>query len=153
MRLYLVRHADPKSEEEDPERSLSELGRKQAEGIARFASSSGVRVNQIRHSGKKRAEQTAEIIGEYLAPAEGVVVTSGIAPTDDVRLMSEKLRTEDDNLMLVGHLPFMNRLVSYLLLGDSECPTVDLPKAGIACLTRENDTWILDWFMHPGLLR
>ncbi|MEE8182996.1 MAG: phosphohistidine phosphatase SixA, partial [Thermoplasmata archaeon] len=107
MKVYLVRHADPKSEAEDPERSLSELGEQQADRVGRFALDAGVRVNQIRHSGKKRAEETAEIIGKHLSPSEGVLPISGIAPTDDVVPAAETLASEEDDIMLVGHLPFM----------------------------------------------
>ncbi|MCJ2669401.1 MAG: phosphohistidine phosphatase SixA [Candidatus Thermoplasmatota archaeon] len=152
MKLYLVRHADPKSEAEDPERSLSELGEQQADRIGKFALNAGVRVNQIRHSGKKRAEQTAEIIGRHLSPPKGVVAVTGIAPMDDVVPVAEMLASEEDDVMLVGHLPFMNRLVSQLVFGIPDCAAVDFPKAGMVCLIRETGGWTIDWFVNPSLL-
>ncbi|MFQ6106847.1 MAG: phosphohistidine phosphatase SixA [Thermoplasmata archaeon] len=153
MKLYLARHADPKSEAEDPERPLSERGERQAEEIGRFASNTGVRVTQIRHSGKKRAQQTAETMGRYLSPPGGVIPVSGIAPLDDVAGAAEKLEGEEADLMLVGHLPFMNRLVSQLLFGNPDWLVVDLPKAGMICLARAGDSWTIDWLVHPGILR
>ncbi len=152
MKLYLVRHADPKSEAEDPERSLSELGEQQADRIGKFALNAGVRVNQIRHSGKKRAEQTAEIIGRHLSPPKGVVAVTGIAPMDDVVPVAEMLASEEDDVMLVGHLPFMNRLVSQLVFGIPDRVAVDFPKAGMVCLIRETGGWTIDWFVNPSLL-
>ncbi len=152
MKLYLVRHADPKSEAEDPERSLSELGERQADRVGRFALDAGVRVNQIRHSGKKRAEETAEIIGKHLSPPKGVVPISGIAPMDDVLHAAETLASEEDDVMLVGHLPFMNRLVSQLVFGIPDCAAVDFPKAGMVCLIRETGGWTIDWFVSSSIL-
>lgn len=152
MKLYLVRHADPKSEAEDPERSLSDLGERQADRVGRFALDAGVRVNQIRHSGKKRAEETAEIVGRHLSPPKGVVATSGIAPMDDVVPAAEMLASEEDDIMLVGHLPFMNRLVSQLVFGIPDCAAIDFPKAGMVCLVRATGGWTIDWFVNPNVL-
>lgn len=152
MKLYLVRHADPKSEAEDPERSLSELGERQADRVGRFALDAGVSVDQIRHSGKKRAEQTAGIIGKHLSPPKGVVAVTGIAPMDDVVPVAEMLSSEEDDVMLVGHLPFMNRLVSQLVFGIPDCAAVDFPKAGMVCLIRETGEWTIDWFVNPSVL-
>ncbi len=152
MKLYLVRHADPKSEAEDPERSLSDLGERQADRVGRFALDAGVKVNQIRHSGKKRAEETAGIVGRHLSPPKGVVATSGIAPMDDVVPVAEMLASEEDDIMLVGHLPFMNRLVSQLVFSIPDCAAVDFPKAGMVCLIRETGGWTIDWFVNPSVL-
>jgi len=152
MKLYLVRHADPKSEAEDPERSLSDLGERQADRVGKFALDAGVKVNQIRHSGKKRAEETAEIIGKHLSPPKGVVAVSGITPMDDVVPAAEMLASEEDDVMLVGHLPFMNRLVSQLVFGIPDCAAVDFPKAGMVCLIRETGGWTIDWFVNPSVL-
>ncbi|MFQ6128151.1 MAG: phosphohistidine phosphatase SixA [Thermoplasmata archaeon] len=152
MELYLVRHADPKSEEEDPERSLSDLGKRQADKVGKFASGAAVKVSEIRHSGKKRAEQTAEIIGRRISPSKGVVVTTGIAPLDDVGPVVEMLESEEETVMLVGHLPFMNRLVSQLLFGNPDHLVVDLPKAAMIRLVRESGGWTIDWFVHPSIL-
>lgn len=152
MKLYLVRHADPKSEAEDSERSLSDLGERQADRVGGFAVNAGARVNQIRHSGKKRAEQTAEIIGRHLSPPKGVVAISGIAPMDDVVPVAEMLASEEDDIVLVGHLPFMNRLVSQLVFGIPDCAAVDFPKAGMVCIIRQTGGWTIDWFVNPSVL-
>ena len=152
MELYLVRHADPKSEAEDPERSLSDLGKRQADRVGKFALDAGVRVNQIRHSGKKRAKETAEMIGRHLSPPEGVVQISGIAPMDDVVPAAETLASEEDDIMLVGHLPFMNRLVSQLVFGIPDCAAVHFPKAGMICLIHETGEWTIDWAVNPSVL-
>jgi len=68
MKVYLVQHAEAMSEEQNPERPLTELGRQHTRSVADLAARMGVEVEQVRHSGKTRAEQTAEILGEALGP-------------------------------------------------------------------------------------
>ena len=40
---------------------------------------------------------------------------AGMAPNDYVEPMRDRLQTESNNLMLVGHLPYLSRLVAMLL--------------------------------------
>ena len=54
------------------------------------------------------------------------------------------------NLVIVGHLPQLGRLVSVLLLG-SERDLLDLPSAGLVCLERTADSWLINWFLAPEL--
>ena len=49
---------------EDPERSLTPRGEEETRKISKAAKRQGVCPKKIYHSGKKRAEQTAEIIAE-----------------------------------------------------------------------------------------
>ena len=92
MRLYLVQHGDAKPEADDPERQLSEQGRDDVARVAAFAKRAGVEVTQIRHSGKRRAEETAAILAEHLKPAGGVLALPGLAPKDDVSGVAELLK-------------------------------------------------------------
>lgn len=62
MKLYLVQHGEALSKEQDTKRSLSEQGRREVERMANFLATAGVRVARICHSGKLRAQQTAEIL-------------------------------------------------------------------------------------------
>ena len=59
--LYLVQHGEAVAESVDPNRPLSGPGRVTVEQVAAWAAWQGVKVDQIRHSGKLRAEQTAAI--------------------------------------------------------------------------------------------
>ena len=56
MDIYLVQHGEAKPEAEDPERSLSDKGKKEVESSARHAAAVGIEVAQILHSGKLRAK-------------------------------------------------------------------------------------------------
>ena len=61
MTLFLVQHGKAKPETEDPERSLTEQGAEVVGRMADWAAQVGLAVDQIQHSGKRRAEQTATI--------------------------------------------------------------------------------------------
>ena len=107
MILYLVQHGEAKSEAEDPERSLTEAGAAVVERMADWATRTGLVVEQIRHSGKRRAEQTASILAKRLKPAQGVAAIGGLNPGDDVRATAKNLQSDQGQVMLVGHLPHL----------------------------------------------
>ena len=59
MIVYLVQHGEAKSEEEDPERPLTDNGRFTVESVSEHIAPLGLGVTRIIHSGKLRAKQTA----------------------------------------------------------------------------------------------
>ena len=54
--------------------------------------------------------------------------------------------------MLVGHLPFLSRLVGLLLAGDPNRQVVKFENAGMVCLRSIEGEWSLSWVMLPRLL-
>lgn len=148
-RLYLVRHGEAKPEGEDSDRSLSENGRAAVEKAAAYAVRARALVSQIRHSGKRRAEQTAEILAQHLNPAGGLGALPGLAPNDDVRPIGHLIERETKSLMLVGHLPFLSRLAGLLLIHDPERPFINLKTGSILCLEQVNGQWVLSWLYTP----
>jgi hypothetical protein len=77
MRLYLVQHGDALPEQVDPERPLSAKGRRDVEAVARVLASAGARAVRVAHSGKLRAQQTAEVLTAALAPAAVPEIMTG----------------------------------------------------------------------------
>ena len=152
MALLLVQHGRSLPKEEDPDQGLSKEGIADSERIAGVAKGYAVRPAQIRHSGKKRARQTAEIFASALNPEGGVRESNGLNPLDDVALIASALRSED-HLMLVGHLPFMERLTSYLITGKTDLPVFKFQNSGIVCLdTDPNSTsWYIKWALMPRI--
>ena len=71
MTLFLVQHGEARPGNEDSERSLTEHGAETVGRMADWAARMGIKVDQIRHSGKRRAEQTATIFAKTVGPAEG----------------------------------------------------------------------------------
>ncbi len=48
-------------------------------------------------------------------------------------------------------MPFLNRLVGFLVGGDPELQVVRFCNAGIVCLGEEHDAWSVSWIMTPEL--
>ncbi len=153
MKIYLVQHGEAQSKSVDPTRPLTERGRQEAQRVAAFAERLGIEVRQIHHSGKARAEQTAAILGEALSPPDGVVAASGLAPLDDVQPVADALAQESQPVMLVGHLPFLARLIGLLVTGDPDRSVLRFRNGGIVCLAdeEEKDVWLVAWVLTPEM--
>jgi phosphohistidine phosphatase len=152
MTLFLVQHGEAKPEVEDPQRSLTDGGSETVEQMADWFAQTGIKVNEIRHSGKRRAEQTATIFAKDLNPPNGVIAVGGLNPNDDVALVAGLLEGEHESIMLVGHLPHLSKLVGYLVTGNPETEVVRFRNAGIVCLTKKVGKWAVEWVMQPELL-
>jgi len=152
MPLYLVQHGKNLPAEDDPEKSLSPEGISDVKRIANLARDYGFHVGRIEHSGKKRAEQTATMYASVLNPEEGVRQRDGLNPMDDVVAFAAGIDPDDD-LMLVGHLPFLERLTSFLIVGTVEKPVFRFQNGGIVCLDkdRERDDWVIKWALLPAM--
>jgi phosphohistidine phosphatase len=154
MRLYLVQHAAAKSKEEDPSRPLSAEGSKAIRNVAEYARKYlPIQVIKIFHSGKLRADQTAEILAAQLRPAKGVWMAKDLEPLADPKIWKNRLAEAADDIMLVGHLPHLQKLTSYLLTGDEHKQVVTFRNAGILCLERgDRGGWAIRWAITPELL-
>ncbi|NLX59498.1 MAG: phosphohistidine phosphatase SixA [Phycisphaerae bacterium] len=151
MYLYLVRHGQAVAKEADPERPLSPQGRAEAKVMAAWLKPMGIDVDEVWHSPKARARQTAAILSEAVRAGGGVTERKGLKPLDDVAAVLDEVRRRDGDLMIVGHMPHLSLLASSLLAGRSECDFLALPTAGVACLRRDEDGWRLLWMIGPQL--
>lgn len=152
MALLLVQHGKSLPKDKDPAKGLSEEGISEVGHIAKVAKKYGVKVSRIMHSGKKRALQTAEIFASALKPDEGIQEIKGMNPLDDVAAFADKIEISD-HLMLVGHLPFMQRLTSYLITGSIEKPVFQFQNGGILCMDKNPGakTWFIKWALMPEI--
>jgi phosphohistidine phosphatase len=147
MFLYLVRHGEAKSKDEDSERSLSGAGVEDVKNVALAISKKEVVVKNIFHSGKARAEQTAQIIADAISPSKGVLEKEGLKPNDDPAVWASRIEDMDDSIMLVGHLPNLEVLAS-LLLGRG---SVWFSVGQTVCLERDTQgSWSLKWTIAPA---
>jgi phosphohistidine phosphatase len=152
MTLLLVQHGEAKPETEDPERSLTERGAEIVGRMAAWAARMGIKVDQIRHSGKRRAEQTATIFANRLNPLRGMIAVQGLTPLDSEVSVAASLQGEQESIMIVGHLPHLSRLVGMLVTGNPDNVVVRFRNAGIVCLARQEEKWAINWVMQPVLL-
>jgi phosphohistidine phosphatase len=152
MALYLVQHGKSLPKDIDPDQGLSHEGVAETERIAKVAKDYGVNVKSIKHSGKTRARRTAEIFSSALKPGADVQEVSGIKPLDDVAAFTETINAEDD-VMLVGHLPFMERMTSFLITGAIEKPVFKFQNSGLVCLDKDPDiqSWVIKWTLMPNI--
>ena len=150
--LYLVRHGEAKPKDEDPERGLTPDGAQAVARMAAWAASVGMRVDAIRHSGKLRAQQTAEIFAEHLTAAPAPQAVSGLAPNDDVQTMADQVRNAGRPIMLVGHLPFLDRLASLLITGSAHTSVVSLDAGALLVLGQNEGVWRAVCLSQPNLL-
>jgi phosphohistidine phosphatase len=150
MALFLVQHGLSQPKNIDPDPGLSELGIEKTKLIANVAKNYKIPVKQIAHSGKTRAEQTARIFKESLAVNQAIRQVDGIRPMDDVTVFASTI-DPDANMMVVGHLPFMGRLVSYLTAGDKNKNVYRFQNSGIVCLDVEDNNWFIKWTLNPDI--
>ena len=152
MTLYLVQHGQSLPKDVDPAQGLSEEGVVDTERIAGVAKSYHINVGQILHSVKTRAQKTADIFASALNPTGGVKEVEGLKPMDDVAAFAASINP-DTNTMLVGHLPFMERMASYLVTGSLDKPVFKFQNSGIVCLDKDpaSDSWAIIWTLMPHI--
>jgi len=153
MKLYLIQHGEAKSEAEDPERPLTARGEKEIMAVSKVAGSLQIRPLKIYHSGKLRAKQTAEIVASALKISDSLVQpVQGLNPNDDIHPWAERISKEKEDLMLVGHLPFLEKLTSFLLCGDENARLVLFRYGAIVCLDQKGDKgWAVRWILTPEM--
>lgn len=164
MFLYLVQHAEAKSREEDPSRSLSGKGIQDITKTAGYASGLGLPPFLIFHSGKKRAMQTARVLDDYLNTEKGLSGTDGLLPMDDPQVWFERLSQMEEDIMLVGHLPHLASFSALILCGDKDKNLIDFKMGCIVCLRRfsasadspvaeKDGNWSVEWMITPEVIK
>jgi len=153
MKLYLVQHAKAASEQQDPQRSLTEEGRLELQKVTEFIKPMNLSVDYLWHSEKKRAIQTAELLAEAIEIKKAKAMRERLGPSDDVAILKEELTAAADDIMIVGHLPFLSKLASLLLTGHESADTAAFKNAGIVALARSKENrWQIDWMVTPEIL-
>jgi phosphohistidine phosphatase len=154
MYLYLVQHGAALNREVDPERPLTEEGRSSIRKVARYLALSGkLPIAKIFHSGKLRAQQTAEIIAGELGLKGKVEEGKELNPQSLPWGWVERLADMQDNIMIIGHLPHLKRLTALLICQDESKACVEFRNGGVVCLARnESGIWSLQWILIPEII-
>ncbi|MBU0671718.1 MAG: phosphohistidine phosphatase SixA [Candidatus Margulisbacteria bacterium] len=151
MKLYIVRHGEAAPKNVDSERHLNENGMIEVSEMAAFFNCAGIKVDEIWHSTKERARRTAVIIAEAV-PHANLVERAGLAPEDPVANLADEINQLHEDIIIVGHLPFLALLVSHLLLGAENGQIVNFRSAAAVCLEKWESGWSLSWMMDPEIL-
>ena len=143
--LFLVHHADAVGPEIDSQRPLSSQGHAHAERLARDAAARGVKPVTIWHSGKLRAKQTAECFWRACNPLAEFAAIPGLRPDDPPTDIEARLAAESRDVMLVGHMPSLPRLLQALLGTTASKEPVGFPQHALVALEREGQRWVERW--------
>lgn len=154
MVVYLMQHGVPVNKAENPERPLSDQGKKDVKNLAEFLYNRGTRIHEVFHSGKRRASETAEIMSARLSPGTEPKAIKGLSPLDDVGEIADKINKGGGDLLIAGHLPHLSKLTSLLVTGNESVPVVGFQQGGIVSLEqKEEDGWIVAWMLVPELIK
>jgi phosphohistidine phosphatase len=151
LRHYLLRHGHAEPGAVDRDRPLSARGREEVRLLARRAAARGVAVSAIRHSGLRRARETAEVLAAVLRPTHGVAALSGLEPEADPRGSRAWLERRTAPALLVGHLPHLARLASLLAAGVEGADAARFEPATLLALVAVPGAWAVDWVLTPSL--
>ncbi len=153
MRLYLVRHGKAEQGGGEWERPLTARGIRDVGRIAACLEKAGCRVARVVHSGRTRARQTAELLSAAVNPQGRVEeMRIGLQPDDATDVLAKAAAGWDDDVMVVGHQPFMGRMAAHLLCGDSGVPLVTVKTGSVICCERTGGGWALCWMIVPSIV-
>ena len=105
-------------------------------------------VKEILHSGRERAAQSAAILQETLSiPFRA---WAGLDPLDPVMPVAVQCDQWEESRIIVGHMPFLGRLATFLLAGREDPPVVAFQRGGMICLEKRGPgEWCLLWTFFP----
>ena len=161
MKLYIIRHGvaeEPgRGFPDDFARPLTPEGREKTRQAARGLAALECEPEAIATSPLVRAEETARILAEVLAPGIEPVVLSCLSPGGDVREAIEWLaESQSGSAMVVGHMPDVALLAVRCLCGSGQFDLA-FKKAAVCCLRFEGPPVpgeaLLEWHMPPSALR
>ena len=148
-RIYFAQHGLAVSKEEDPCRPLSSAGIEQTTRIANQLRASNVLISDIYHSGKLRAQQTAQIYAAALN-SPSLTISDYLSPNDDIKQLAIKLKARQT--LYVGHLPHLEKLTTYLVTGQEAPAVLSLKNSAVVCLEKDADSYTVQWYLTPELL-
>lgn len=142
--IYLIHHADAVGPDVEPQRPLSVTGKDHAEALALEVARRGVKPAVIWHSGKLRARQTAEPFLRLCNPLAEFSAIRGLQPADPPGWIKDQVTGEHREVMLVGHMPNLPRLLTLLVTG-SETSSLSFPLHGAIALEAAGELWVERW--------
>lgn len=142
MRLYLMRHGQAESPSIDPQRDLTAEGKREIEQIANSLVKKSVHLDQVFHSGKRRAHQTAQVIAGIVAPDLSPQSMDNLKPNDNPEKIIDIIKQWTDDTLIVSHLPFIPTLLNRLTQTQHN---IYFNPGTVACLNRSKDLWQLEW--------
>ena len=160
MNLYLLRHGiavEPGTPgyEKDADRPLTPEGERKLWQIAEAMEALELSFDLILSSPYLRARQTAEIVAEALKARKRLELSDSLTPGGSTKKLVDllnRLQPPPDNVLLVGHEPYLSGLISLLVAGDT-ASAVLMKKGGLCKLSTESlkhgRCATLEWLLNP----
>lgn len=149
--IYLVHHGEAVPADVDAQRPLTEAGLGTARRLARAAARRGAAPVEVWHSGKLRARQTGEAFLRACNPRAAFTMVRGLRPADPSDILADRLAGETRELLLVGHLPLVARLLRRLVGRVGE--DLAFPPHGLVALepdpAGDATRWRESWRLRP----
>lgn len=80
---------------------------------------------------------------------ETKVELEALAPITDI---VNEFSVLNGDVMLVGHMPFMGKLVSKLVTGNENKDVVSFNAGSMLCLEKiDDEQWVIRWMLNPEL--
>ncbi|MFZ8934405.1 MAG: phosphohistidine phosphatase SixA [Bacteriovoracaceae bacterium] len=146
MIVYLMRHGEADSKVPDSERELTERGIKQVSSVAQKLKERSIEVSNIFHSGFVRAKQSAELVSQVLKREQEPIMKEGLAPEDNPSVWHKQLADMNEDILIVGHNPFMSKISMYLAGPLNYC---EFQTATIAAYQKKGQEWEFLWKLTP----
>jgi phosphohistidine phosphatase len=160
MNLFILRHGiavEPGRHgfEKDADRPLIPEGERKLKLIAGAMEALGLSFDLILSSPYLRARQTAELVAEALKARKRLELSDALTPGGSTKKLVEllsHLQPAPENVLLVGHEPYLSGLISLLVSGDGALAVV-MKKGGLCKLSTESlkhgRCAALEWLLTP----
>ncbi len=164
MNLYILRHGlavEPGAPgyAKDADRPLTPKGERKMWQIAEAMEALDLSFDLMLSSPYLRARQTADIIAEAFNARKKLEFSETLTPAGSPKRLIEfllGLKPLPENVLLVGHEPYLSGLISLLVAGDERL-CVTLKKGGLCKLNAESLTpgrcAALEWLLTPGQMK
>ncbi len=164
MNLFFLRHGvaverDPHSFPDDSRRPLTLKGEDRVRLVCDALQALELSFDAILSSPFLRARQTAEIISGSLGLRRVLQFHPDLAPAGNPQTLLRfvnRISPKPENLLLVGHEPYLSELLSMLISGHTDA-SIDLKKNGLAKIELTQRLKLgrcatLNWLLTPRQL-
>jgi phosphohistidine phosphatase len=163
MNIFILRHGiaverGTEGFERDSERPLTGKGMRQLRTSAAAMKKMKLRFDLILSSPYERARHTAEIVADELKLEKRLKLSDTLKSESDPDIMIgeiSRLKPMPENLLLVGHEPYLSHLISRLV-GNGDM-AMDFKKGGLCKLEVEKLNGAaraqLAWLLTPKLMK
>jgi len=134
---------------------LTAEGDKKMRRIAKGMKAAKLSFDLILSSPFVRARQTADIVAEVFRLRNRLEISAALAADGNPKELIDELRRSHrgrKSILLVGHEPYLSRLISLLISGDTSI-AIDLKKGGLGKLSvaalHYGRCATLEWLLAP----